>query len=309
MTPEQIKKFDEVIGTALTTGRPHTDKVSATLFKTSDGFTPEKPDSRTGTVRPPFTPLLNALAANNRIETWTSGGAPTYRIEKVNTDAGAVKAEGTATGEGDVEYTQTNVSLETIRHMIPFTEEEVEDAPEAIGYLRNTAITALRELMEGRAVGVLQATANKAVDAKAANNNWAPRFTDAISGGRAKVAESKRLATHMAMHPMQWGRELGDGTALTAAMVSSNRYGFMDIIQSVHYANPAGSSAGAKDALFGNMFDINSVTMFVHGDIDVSMEHNAGDFSKYQRTLRVAVRAKLVIHRPAGVVGLYTAAA
>lgn len=115
-----------------------------TLFETTAGWLPES--TRTGKV---VDAVTRPLQISDTIPfTTTSEAAVVYMEETTRTNAAAGVAEGGAFPESAYELTERVSPVQKIATFIPVTDEQLEDVPEAGGYLNNRLSFGLRQTLD-----------------------------------------------------------------------------------------------------------------------------------------------------------------
>ena len=291
--------------------------VQATLFKTSDGYPPQV--TRTGHVQvdPSYGPfnleVLNAMGAPIP----TTQGTITYMAETVTTPAAAETAEGAASPEADISYAEASVNVATIRAILPVTEEQLEDEP-TIRNLLDERLSALgrdrlnQQLVIGNGTapnlqGVKGArTAGNDVTAAYASNAVTDPILASIQAIRKVRTTGRTPASHILMS--------GAFATLVLTQRDSNGNYLMgapsEVLIPALFGIPIVESDDLDDASAQNNIlaiagdFVRQSNLYLRKDAMVEAGWNDDDFSKYQITLRLVLRAAAVWYRAASFVGV-----
>lgn len=290
---------------------------SATLFKTSDGFSPQI--TRTGHVQidPSYGPfnleVLDAMGAPIP----TTQGTVEYMAETVTTAAAAETAEGGASPEADIDYTATKASVATIRAILPVTEEQLADEPTIRRLLDERLIALGRDRVNQQLVigdgtapnlqGVKGArTAANDITAAYASNKVTDPILAAVEAIRKVRTTGRTPATHILM----------SGAYTTAVLTQKDTNGNYlmgapsEVLVPAIFGVPIAESDDLDDASSANNIMaiagdfVRQSSLYLRKDAMVEAGWNDTDFSKYQISLRVVVRAAAVWYRAASFIGV-----
>lgn len=119
----------------------------ATLFETGTGWAPES--TRTGIVTEfPTRPAPQVVDFIPQIPTGQS--SVKYMEETTFTNAAAETAEGGAYGEAALALTEKTVDVRKVTVWLPVTDEQLEDEPQARGYVEMRLVFMLRQRVDGQ---------------------------------------------------------------------------------------------------------------------------------------------------------------
>ena len=286
------------------------------VFQTSDGI--GRDTRRSGEVG--YAANVGPVSVLNYIAMQVGGsmvesGAVKYLKEVLTSDAAAEKAEGAAASQFDISYTDATAKLETIRGLLPVTEEQLDDVPGAREFISRRLIRLARARLARQVVvgsGVspfisglsTQAGQTRDVTATAANGPTAP--IAAIRQGLRLVASSGDYeATAILINDEIWANEqakvsngiyeLGAPTGMLADALW--RYPTLGV--------PVLDDGKQNDEVFAIVADLQrAARVFLKRDAEVQVGYTADDFDKYQVRLRVVLRAALAVYAAHGVVKL-----
>ena len=291
--------------------------VRATLFKTTDGFPPQV--TRTGHVQidPSYGPfnmeVLDAMGA----PVPTTQGSVKYMAETITAPAAKETAEGAASAEADIEYAEQTVSVATIRAILPVTEEQLEDEPTVRNLLDERLIALGRDRLNQQLVigsgtapnlqGVKGArTAANDITAAYASNAVTDPILSALQAIRKVRTTGRTPATHIIMS--------SDLATLILTQRDSNGNYLMgapsEVMIPALFGVPIVESDDLDDASSQNNVMaiagdfVRQSSLYLRKDAMVEAGWNDDDFSKYQITLRLVLRAAAVWYRAASFIGV-----
>ena len=278
---------------------------AATLFKTSDGWAPEV--DRTGYVRlaeqwmPTMMSLFGTPIQYNQ-------HAITYMIETITTDASAVEGEGDAGAESDLSYAPKTEAFETIRAHLPVSEEQLQDEPMIQAFLSRRLMYLAERKADENFYAEIAKAANSTETQKSAKTGAAWWPLDPIGDIRSLMAKIHRdgeaPVSGIGISPLLWARiqqqKTSDGWFIVGNPFNTsdqNRLWGRPVIEA-HSATAPG--AQVKAATLGVMGDfISAADIYYRQAARVDVGLNDDDFTRFQITLRVSLRAKAAVYRPA----------
>ena len=277
----------------------------ATLFKLSDGWAPET--DRTGYVRlaeqwmPTMASLFGTPIQYNQT-------AVAYMVETITTDASVVEPEGDAGAESDISYAETTASFDTIRAHLPVSEEQLADEPMIQAFLSRRLMYLAERKADEAFYSTVEGTTGvqNETTTKAGASDWNPK--DPIIDLRNLIAKVHRTGeapvSGIALSPALWASmqttKTTDGWYLVGnpfQVGDQNRLWGRSVVEA-HNATAPGTSVKAK--VLGVCGDfISGADIYYRQAARVDVGLNDTDFTKFQQTLRVSLRAKAVVYRPA----------
>lgn len=268
-----------------------------TLMTTTAGWAPEI--TRTGRIaeyayRP--VQVLDLIP-----QTTTGQAAVQYMEETTFTNAAAEAAEGGAYAESALALTEMTSNVRKIATFLPVTDEQLEDEPQARGYVNNRLPLFLRLRLDGQVVngngtapnlrGFLNVVGIQ-TQAKAADT--AP---DAVYKALTKIRVTGRAVPgSVIMHPTDWQgiRLLKDSTGQyiwgSPTEAGPERIWGLPVAQSDVIAQGT--------ALAGDFMTHTELAMRRGVDVQISNSHGTY-FVEGKQAIRADVRCALVVYRPA----------
>ncbi|MBP2325333.1 HK97 family phage major capsid protein [Kibdelosporangium banguiense] len=275
----------------------HLDIELKALFQTTAGWLPET--TRTGTVVPFATRPVQVIDLIPG--TSTTQAAVVYMEETVFTNTAAETAEGGTYPEAALQLAEQSSPVRKISVWLPITDDQLEDEPQARGYVNNRLPFMLRQRMDGQIL-VGSGTApnlrgflnTPGTQTQAKGSDPVP---DAIYKGMVKVRVTGRALPNAAIiHPLDWQDirllRTADGIYIwgSPSEAGPERIWGLGVIQ---------SDAGPENtALVGDFANFSELSTRRGVDVQVSNSH-ADFFINGKQAVRADVRAALVIYRPA----------
>lgn len=276
----------------------HLDVEVKTLMTTSAGWAPET--TRTGrlvdmAVRP--IQIIDLIPGNT-----TSQSAVVYMEETTFTNNAAETAEGGTYPESALGLTERSAPVRKIATFLPVTDEQLEDEPQARGYINNRLPFMLRQRLDGQIL-VGDGTApnlrgflnTSGIQTQAKGTDPTP---DAIYKAMVLVQVTGRaMPNAVVMNPLDWQ----DVRLLRTA---DGIY----IWGSPSEAGPAriwGLPVAQSDALTQNtglVLDTTFTELVTRRGIDVQVSNSHSTyFVEGKQAIRADMRVALVVYRPAAI--------
>ena len=278
---------------------PDPDGKMKTAFTTSAGWAPES-------VRIPGLIVAHAEQEPAAIDLIpqleTSQSSVKYLRESAPTNAAAERAEGAAYAESEFALTEVTDPVRTIGHMVPVTDEQLEDVPAAEGYLNlrlGMGVTSRlsSQVVSGNGTGVnlrgLRNVVGIQTESEQSSND---NTQDAIFRGIMKVLSVGRAtANGVLIRPTQWQRlrlakATGSGLYLFGPPSESGAtqiWGLRRVLS---------TEITDKKVLVG---DFRYCALYTRRGIQVEVGYNATDFSTGRVTIRAGGRYAFSVLRPA----------
>jgi HK97 family phage major capsid protein len=268
------------------------------LFETTAGWPPET--TRTGTV---------VYSAQRPVEitdvipqTTTSQAAVVYMEETVFTNTAAERAEGAAYPEAALELAERSSPVRKIAVWLPVTDEQLEDEPQARGYVNNRLPFMIRQRLDSQILvgngtppnlaGFLDTTAYPNTQAQAKGADPVP---DAVYKAMTKVRVGGRGVPNVVlMHATDWeGVRLlrtTDGIYIwgSPSEAGPDRIWGLPVVQ---HSIPAGENTGL-------VLDTTFTELSVRRGIEMQITNShAGFFIEGKQAIRADMRAALLVYR------------
>ena len=268
-----------------------------TLFQTSAGFAPES--VRTGRIE--YYPARRVTVPDMIPQTTTSQAAIKYMEETTFTNAAAPRSEGGAYAESALAYIERSVTVESVGHFIPVTDEQLEDVPQ------------MRSILDGRLIYmVMLALEEQLITGDGNTPNLAGFLNKTGVGSQAKGEDSVPDAIYKAMTTVR-----SSGFAEPSGMIiHPNDWQAVRLLTTTDglyiWGNP--SEAGPEriwglplaittaitenTGLLGD-FPLFSELFIRRGVVIESSKSHSDYFVKGKQAIRAGIRAALAIYRPA----------
>ncbi|ANN16247.1 major capsid protein [Amycolatopsis orientalis] len=268
-----------------------------TLMSTSAGWTPEV--TRTGTVVPYATRPIQV--ADLIPQTETSQSAVQYMEETTFNNAAQETAEGGTYQEAALALTEQSSLVRKIAVFLPVTDEQLEDEPQARGYVENRLPFMIRQRLDSQILvgngtapnlrGLLN-IAGIQTQAKGADP-----VPDAVYKGIVKVETiGQAMANAVVFNPTDWQSvrllRTADGLYIwgNPSDAGPERIWGLQVVRA--QANPAGA------AVVGDYQNFIELAVRRGIDVQVSNSHSTY-FVEGKQAIRADIRAALVVYRPA----------
>lgn len=273
-----------------------------TLMTESAGFAP--PNFRTNIVvmsaQRKLT-VLNLLPINE-----TGLTTIKYMVETTATNGAATRAEGAAAAASTLAYTETSVNVVNIAHILPVSEEQLEDVPMVQGLVNDRIGLFLQQKLESKIIsggggsdmtGILNTSG---IQTQAKGTDPAPdAFLKAItnvriSGGSGTDTYGSAEPSAIIIHPT-------DYQSLALLTDTLGRYIFGDPSKPDDFTiwgiKPTITSAISQGtSLVGDFLMYSGV--WLRKGVTIDMGWNNDDFGKFIRSIRGQLRAGLTVYRP-----------
>jgi HK97 family phage major capsid protein len=270
-----------------------------TLFQTSAGFDPE--EVRNGRIVESAQRPVQVMTADIIPQTTTSQSAVTYMEETTFTNTAAEVAEGGTYPEATLALTEQSSVVRKVAVFLPVTDEQLEDEPQARGYVNNRLPFMIRQRLDSQLL---------------VGNGTAPNLRGILNvvgiQTQAKGADPTPDAVYKAMTKIRvTGQAMPD-----AAVFHPNDWQDIRLLRTTDgiyiWGNP--SDAGPEriwglrvvqaQALTENTGLVGDFQNFselaVRRGIDVQVSNSHGTFFiEGKQALRADIRAALVVYRPA----------
>ena len=291
--------------------------IHATLFKTTDGFPPDVRRTQHVQIDYGYSPfnleVLDAMGAPIP----TTQNAVEYMAETITAAAAAETAEGAASPEVDISYAKETVQVETIRAILPVTEEQLADEPTIRNLLDTRLIAVARDRVNQQLVigdgstpnmqGVKGArVAGNDITAAYASSEVTNPILAALQAIRMVRTTGRTPATHILMS--------GDYTTRVLTMRTTDGEYLMgapsEVMTPALFGVPIVESDDLDDASAQNNVMaiagdfVRQASFYLRRDAMVEAGWNDNDFSNYQISLRVSLRAAAVWYRSASFIGV-----
>lgn len=274
----------------------HLDMELKTLMTTSAGWTPQ--NIRTGEVIPfPTRPIqvTDLIPA-----TTTTQAAVAYMEETTFTNAAVETAEGGTYQEAALALTERTSIVRKIAVFLPITDEQLEDIPQAQGYIDNRLPFMVRQKLDAQILvgsgtppaltGILNVGSIQ-TQAKAADPT-----PDAVYKGMIKVRVVGRAQPGgVVFHPTNWQDvrllRTADGLYIwgNPSDAGPDRIWGLQVVQS--------DAITLGTALVGDFANFSELSTKRGLDVQISNSHSTF-FIEGKQALRADVRVALVIYRP-----------
>ena len=268
-----------------------------TLFETTAGWLPET--TRTGrvvdyAVRP--VQILDVIPT-----TQTTQNAVVYMEETTFTNNAAEVAEGGTYAESALALTEKTSSVRKIGTWLPVTDEQLEDEPQARGYLNNRLPFMLRQRLDGQVLvgngtapnlrGVLNVAG---ISTQAKGSDPVP---DAVYKAIVAVRVTGRaLPSAYVTHPTDWQDvrllRTADGVYIwgNPSEAGPERIWGLQVVQS--------DAITLNTGLVGDFANFSELSFRRGVDVQISNSHDVF-FVNGKQAIRADVRAAFVVYRPA----------
>jgi HK97 family phage major capsid protein len=275
----------------------HLDIELKTLFQTSAGWAPET--TRTGRVvdfatRP--IQIVDLVPGNT-----TTQSAIVYMEETTFTNSAAEVAEGGTYAESALALTEQTSPVRKIGTWIPVTDEQLEDEPQARGYVNNRLPFMLRQRLDSQIL-VGNGTAPNlrgflnvvGIQTQAKGSDPTP---DSVYKGMVKVRVTGRaMPDAVVFHPTNWQDvrllRTADGIYIWGSPSEAGpvRIWGLPVVES--------DAITLGTALVGDYGNFTELTTRRGIDVQVSNSHGTL-FVEGKQAIRADVRVALVVYRPA----------
>lgn len=275
-------------------------ELGATLFETGAGWAPET--MRTGRVVEAAT---RPVQVTDLIpQTPTSQAAVVYMEETTFDNEAAEVAEGGQYAEGALALTEKSSTVKKIAVFLPVTDEQLEDVPQARGYVNNRLPFMLRQRLDGQIVVGDGAGANLrgflnvvGIQTQAKGADPTP---DAVYKAMTKARVTGRsMPGGVIFHPNDWQDirllRTADGIYIwgNPSEAGPERIWGLPVAQA--------DSITENTALVGDFANFSELAVRRGIEIQVSNSHS-DFFIKGKQAIRADVRVALVVYRPAAFV-------
>ena len=308
-TPEPAKAKETSLGKMVVESEAYKNRIGKdfelelpevdvkTLFQTSAGFAPES--LRTGKVVPY---AARRVTVPDLIpQTSTSQAAIKYMEETTFTNAAAPRSEGGAYAESALAYTERSVTVESIGHFIPVTDEQLEDVPQMRSILDGRLIYMVMLALEGQLITGdgntpnLDGLLNKSgVGSQAKGEDSVP---DAIYKAMTTVRSSGFAEpSGMIIHPNDWQAvrllTTTDGLYIWGNPSEAGPERIWGLPLAITTAITENTGLLGDFPLFSELF-------IRRGVVIESSKSHSDYFVKGKQAIRAGIRAALAIYRPA----------
>lgn len=278
------------------------------LFSTGAGYEPDY--TRDGMVRAPAQPtsFLDILPRRN-----AASATYAYMLQTTRTNAAAAVAEGAASPEATIVYSEQRADVEDVAVSLPVSLRVLNDVAGIETELNEELGNMVEEVLEAQtltgdgtrpnlqgSVSALAAGQTHAfgTDGAGADTRIAAPFDD-FDAAMLLVEENGFTSPDYAvMHPRFWHilqtRESSSGGFYTNPLNQTIRSVWgVPVVTSTRLSNATGATNyGALVGNFGRF-----ARLAIRQDVDIEMGTNADDLTKRQRTIVAYVRAAMVLTR------------
>lgn len=269
---------------------------SKTLFQTGAGWAPESiriPGMVEAVTRP--IQLLDIIPVGQ-----TGMEQIVYMEETTRTHAAAETAEGGPFSESTFALTEQSSPVRKITDSLPVTDDQLEDVPQAQGYINNRLTFGLRQRLDGQVLVGNGTPPNLTGIKNTPNIQTQARGTDPVPDAFFKAMTKVRLngravPTHHVMHPQNWeGVRLlrtADGVYIwgNPSQAGPERMWGLPIIQ---------QDADAAGTGYVGSFQSSWISLFERRGVDVQLGYTGTQFTEGKRTVRADMRWAFVVFRP-----------
>lgn len=274
----------------------HLDLELKTLMTTSVGWTPQ--NIRTGEVVPFAT---RPIQVTDLIPaTTTTQAAVAYMEETTFTNAAVEAAEGGTYQEAALALTERTSIVRKIAVFLPITDEQLEDIPQAQGYIDNRLPFMVRQKLDSQILvgsgtppalaGILN-VAGVQTQAKAADPT-----PDSVYKGMIKVRVTGRaMPGGVVFHPTNWQDvrllRTADGLYIwgNPSDAGPDRIWGLQVVQS--------DAITLGTALVGDFANFSELSTKRGLDVQISNSHSTF-FIEGKQALRADIRVALIVYRP-----------
>lgn len=267
-----------------------------TLFETGAGWEPET--TRTG--RLVLDEQRPIQVADVIPQTTTSQAAVVYMEETTFTNAAAEVAEGAAYGEAALALTEQSSQVRKIAVYLPVTDEQLEDEPQARGYLDNRLPFMIRQRLDGQIIAGNGTAPNltgflnvSGLQTQAKGSDPVP---DAVYKGMTKVrVTGQAMPSAVIFHPNDWqGIRLlrtSDGIYIwgNPSEAGPERIWGLQAIQA--------QAMTENTALVGDYANFSELATRRGMDVQVSNSHDTF-FINGKQAVRADIRVAFIVYRP-----------
>ncbi|WP_433415042.1 phage major capsid protein [Microtetraspora malaysiensis] len=275
----------------------HLDVEVKTLFQTTAGWLPET--TRTGRVVPFATrpiQVIDLIPGNT-----TGQAAVVYMEETTFTNAAAETAEGGTYQEAALALTEQTSPVRKIAVWLPVTDEQLEDEPQARGYINNRLPFMLRQRLDGQILtgngtapnlrGILNTVG---IQTQAKGTDPTP---DAVYKAMVKGrVVGRAMPDAVVFHPTNWQDVRLLRTADGIYIWGSPSEAGPARIWGLPVAESDAITLGT--ALVGDFGNFSELTTRRGVDVQVTNSHGTF-FIEGKQAIRADMRVALVIYRPA----------
>jgi len=270
-----------------------------TLFQTSAGFDPE--ETRTGKIVDNAQRPVQVMTADLIPQTTTGQSAVTYMEETTFTNNAAEAAEGGTYGEAALALTEQSSVVRKVAVFLPVTDEQLEDEPQARGYIDNRLPFMIRQRLDSQLLvgngtapnlrGILNVVG---IQTQAKGADPTP---DAVYKAMTKVrVTGQALPDAVVFHPNDWQDvrllRTADGLYIwgNPSDAGVERIWGLRVVQA--------QAQTENTALVGDFANFSELAVRRGIDVQVSNSHSTY-FIEGKQALRADIRVALVVYRPA----------
>lgn len=270
-------------------------------FTTAAGWAPET--TRTGRVVDFAT---RPVQVTDIVPDTTTGQAAVVYMEETTFGTGGVgdaaeRAEGTAYPETTLELTEQSSTVRKVSVFIPVTDEQLEDEPQARGYLNNRLPFMLRQRLDGQILNGNGTAPNLRGILNVAGIQTQARGTDPIPDAVYKAmvlvrVTGRAMPNAVVFNPFDWQSvrllRTSDGLYIwgNPSEAGPERIWGLQVTQ--------GDVLAQGSALVGDFANFSELAVRRGIDVQVSNSH-ADFFINGKQAMRADLRAALVWYRPA----------
>ena len=270
-----------------------------TLFSTSAGFAPET--TRNGRIVDDAQRPVQIMTADLIPQTTTNQSSVTFMEETTFTNNAAEAAEGGTYGEAALALTEQSSVVRKIAVFLPVTDEQLEDEPQARGYIDNRLPFMIRQRLDSQLLvgdgtppnldGILN-VAGIQTQAKGADPT-----PDAVYKAMTKVrVTGQAMPDAVVFHPNDWQDirllRTADGLYIwgNPSDAGVERIWGLRVVQA--------QALTENTALVGDFANFSELAVRRGIDVQVSNSHSTY-FIEGKQALRADIRVALVVYRPA----------
>ena len=242
-----------------------------------------------------------------------------YMMQTTRTATAIVeKAEGVASGEAALAWTERTEAMKEIPAHIPVTEIQLEDAPQTRGLINRDLALMVMQRLDGQLLfgdgtapninGVLQTRNTQAVTQytwSQASNKRNDQITD-MKKAKTKVRWAAYCMPNVyIIHPTIWDEISLSETSAAGYYLGSPANQFVErlwglpVVESDHLTDANDGSDGSADDHVGAIVMDTMWTMhWVRRGVHIEVGYNDTDFIQRQLTIRAGMRCCLQVTRP-----------
>jgi HK97 family phage major capsid protein len=269
------------------------------LFATTAGFAPET--IRNGRVVESAQRPVQVMTADIIPQTTTSQSAVTYMEETTFTNTAAETAEGGTYPEAALALTEQSSVVRKVAVFLPVTDEQLEDEPQARGYIDNRLPFMVRQRLDSQLLvgngtapnlrGILNVVG---IQTQAKGADPTP---DAVYKAMTKVrVTGQAMPDAVVFHPNDWQDvrllRTADGIYIwgNPSDAGPERIWGLQVVQA--------QAETENTALVGDFANFSELAVRRGIDVQVSNSHSTY-FIEGKQALRADIRVALVVYRPA----------